>query len=114
MERVEIDAADPVLKLRMLRDKYEDMDVMLTAINEALEAMQLPVEDILVESAKPVLQTGIRIRNKLSDRGQVKARELFERLDEDSDGLLSFREFRAMLAARSSTGFECNVYASNR
>ena len=42
----------------------------------------------------PPLQPGIRINNELSFRGKQKAKELFERLDENNEGKLHFEDFR--------------------
>jgi hypothetical protein len=42
----------------------------------------------------PPLQPGIRIKGKLSFRGEKKSRELFARLDEDEDKKLQFEDFR--------------------
>ena len=47
------------------------------------------------------LQSGIRINNKLSARGQEMAKEMFDHFDEDKDGLWTLTDFRTMLAARS-------------
>lgn len=90
----------------------------VSKINDAISDLQSSLratEFILVDMGYLDPQTlrghvaaprpGIRIRGALSDRGRQKAAELFDRLDEDGDGGMTFDDFRAMKSLKHPYAF---------
>ena len=123
------DREDRVDRAAILEDKVKDYEEHLLAIEEALwglgcfkdeEGNFQPAAEVQIvkgynhDIVAQAPQSGINIRHALSFRGQQKAEEYFDRLDEDRDGFLTFEDFRAMASlGRFPAGtVHDNVHAS--
>ncbi len=88
--------SDPAQATQRLRDEISDLNSSLRAVEFVLvDAGYLDPTVQLTGAVVP--RPGIRIRGQLSVRGQQKAVELFSRLDEDGDQLVTYEDFRGKL-----------------
>ncbi len=95
----DIDYTIPANKLAKYKKDAEELKASLRAIDSTLVEMGYQLDDdSLSVKPKPIVYSGIRIKNKLSFRGEAMAKEYFDLLDEDKDGMLDFEDFRAMLS----------------
>jgi hypothetical protein len=78
--------------LEELLERKTELEMLVMAIEQNLRRHGYDFRKN--DYVSPSLQPGIRIKGKLSFRGKKKARELFDRLDEDKDGKLQFEDFR--------------------
>ena len=87
-----------------LRGEIEDLQASLHAVEYILidQGFLDPNEGF---QRVVVPKSGIRINGKLSFRGQEKAREMFDRLDERSTGGLGFEEYRTMKSLKHPYDF---------
>ena len=81
------------LKLKRLMDRKEELIENLNGIDASLAKLGYQVDNRAVKEAKRQLQSGIRIKNKLSFRGEEMCKEYFAHLDEDNDGFWCGRTF---------------------
>ena len=99
----------PETKIMRLKNKREELLSLIRSIDDSLAEDGYVIDpinsDIILDPRQSSSiakqaggQTGIRINGVLSFRGQEKAEEYFQRMDEDGDGFLSFQDFRAMKA----------------
>ncbi len=84
------------IKLKRLLDRKEELIENLNGIDASLAKLGYQVDNLAVKEAKRQLQSGIRMKNKLSFRGEEMCKEYFTHLDEDNDGFLVWEDFRAM------------------
>ena len=84
------------LKLKRLLDRKEELIENLNGVDASLAKLGYHVDNRATKEAKRQLQSGIRMKNKLSFRGEEMCKEYFEHLDEDNDGFLVWEDFRAM------------------
>ena len=84
------------IKLRRLLDRKEDLIQNLNGVDASLAKLGYQVDNRATKAAKRQLQSGIRMKNKLSFRGEEMCREYFRYLDNDNDGYLVWEDFRAM------------------
>ena len=81
-------------KLRILRERKVELQILVQAIEQNLKRKGYEFEDH--GFVPPVPQPGIRIHGTLSFRGRQKCSELYDRLDEDGDGLVGYDDMRTM------------------
>lgn len=86
----------PEVRLRRLVDRKEDLIENLNGVDANLAKLGYQIDNRAVKQAKRQLQSGIRMKNKLSFRGEQMCAEYFAYLDEDNDGYLVWEDFRAM------------------
>lgn len=120
VEEVE-DIQDLTTELVLMQKKERDLLSALSAINDAFFDLGVPISTSFVptsiseEKSKEVpikgyhpdklRKYGIRMDDKLSFRGQDKAKEYFEDLlDADKDGYIDYEESRAVHAFRHPYG----------
>ncbi len=99
---------DKYERLQRLKKKRDELKLMLEAIDDTLIDLGYINERTSVANAKrereskplelavKMAQSGIRIKDKLSCRGDDLTAEFFDYLDEDSDNYLNFKDFRSM------------------
>lgn len=86
----------PEVRLKRLVDRKEDLIENLNGVDASLAKLGYQIDNRAVKQAKRQLQSGIRMKNKLSFRGEEMCAEYFAFLDEDNDGYLGWEDFRAM------------------
>ena len=86
----------PQEKLRRLQNKKIELESLLRAIEATLIDDGYLTESSFADSQKTPPLTGIRINNELSFRGQEKAGDFFDYLDEDGDGYLTLLNIRGI------------------
>ena len=84
----------PEVRIAVLKDKEGELLDLLKALDASLEEQGYVIER--PSENRHSVQTGIRIKNKLTFRGKQKAVELFKKLDEDCDGFLTMEDFRGI------------------
>eukprot|EP01041_Mallomonas_annulata_P009656 gene9656-20082_t len=86
-------------KMWRLKLRKSELKNLLAAVEESLIDSGHLVRQNFQKSGPP--QNGIRIKGKLSFRGEEKAKELFDILDSNNDGWLSFEDFRGFTLSHS-------------
>ena len=89
-------------KLRKLRERKIELQILVQAIEQNLKKKGFEFEDH--GYVPPVPQPGIRINGSLSFRGRQQCSELYDRLDEDCDGLIGYDDIRSMRSLSSPLG----------
>lgn len=80
------------LQLVELLERKTELEMLVMAIEQNLRRSGYDFRKN--DYVSPSLQPGIRINGELSFRGKKKARELFNRLDEENKGVLYYEDFR--------------------
>ena len=89
----------PEEQIEKLKKRIEEIKSTIKAVEFNLREGGYIIQAVGELEKKDVApKSGIRIKNELSVRGEMMSREMFDRFDEDDDGLLSLKDFRAMLA----------------
>lgn len=89
-------------RLRKLRERKIELQILVQAIEHNLKRKGYEFTDH--GYVPPIPQPGIRINGGLSFRGRQKCYELYDRLDEDKDGLVGYNDIRSMRALNSPMG----------
>ena len=95
-EEIELSYDEEVAKLRL---RVEEIKATIKAVEHSLRESGYDIKENRILDSKPATrQSGIRIKNRLSERGMQMSKELFEVFDQDNDNLMNLYDFRAMVS----------------